>query len=380
MTFPFTVRRSAAKTLTEQVTLGVRQAILCGDWAFGSRVPSLRQASRDLGVSYKVACAAYDGLCRDGWLRRLPRKGYTAAAPDVPLWRGEILLVAYGAYSDLQAVMGVQRSLASLGWLGICVFVNTVGADVGDYAVLDALLTRNFDLVVAFSPTEDVLSRIRYAEKPYVVMTSCRPSFGRLCRGVIHVRMAAAVRDLAEACRRLHVRTAWCVNFQPVHGAVRDALRTVGVRAKMVLTGYDPKKSEHNNDIRDRAFAWFSRFLCRRGSLPDLIVFLDDFVAAGALSALSAHGVRFPEDVQVVSFSNHDNGQSCARSLARIENDFARVGGSVAEYLVRCIERPRPRRVLELEAFALIPGETFSRVVGGVSTNFREFARIDSDS
>lgn len=366
--FPFAVERSPATTLVEQVVRGVRSAVLCGDWAFGQRVPSLRAATRALGVSFKTACTAYDTLCREGWLRRTPRKGYTAAAPDVPQWRGEMLLVAYGSYSDLQNVMSISNSLARAGWLSSNLFIRCTGdSEEGDYAILDGLLTRRLDLVMVFSPNEDVISRIRYAEKPYVVMTCNRPSFGSLCRGVIHVHTEAFQRGLLADCRRFRVRTAWCVNFQPVHGSVRAALRAAGIRVKTVLTGYDPRKAEHNDDIRDRAFRWFTDFLRREGmkTFPDLIVFLDDYVAVGALSALFVHGVRLPDDVQVVTYANHDNGQSYLRTFARLESDFTAAGTRVAEFLISCATRVARQNVLELETFSYVPGETFSRVVDG---------------
>ena len=70
--FPFSVDRASKQTLVEQVSANMRQAILCGDWPFGMHVPSLRDAVRDLKVSYKVAYRAYESLRREGWLRSSP--------------------------------------------------------------------------------------------------------------------------------------------------------------------------------------------------------------------------------------------------------------------------------------------------------------------
>ena len=361
--FPFSVDRASKQTLVEQVSANMRQAILCGDWPFGVRVPSLRDAVRDLKVSYKVACRAYESLRREGWLLSSPRRGYTAAAPDVPRWRGEVLCICSDGYADMEKMMIVQHELAHAGWLCTSVFRRCGTHDAADGWILDVMLTRRFDLVLVFNPSADVLSRIQYAGKPYVEVTSCRPVFRRHCRGVVVVRMKSAIRELVAECRRLRVGTAWCVNFQPVYGYVSKALRDAGVSAKAILTGVDAGTPEIRDSVRERAYAWFAAYAKSGRAFPDLIVMLDDYVASGALAALSGAGVRIPEDVQFVSFANSGNGQSYSRSLARLENDLRQNGVRMAKYLIECLSSAHRRPALELDAYVYKPGDTFSLAV-----------------
>ena len=357
----FSVDRKSTMTLTEQIVAGVRQAILCGDYPFGARVPSLRDAVRELKVSYKVAYRAYELLRREGWLRSSPRCGYTAAAPDVPQWRGEVLCVCGDGYADMQMVMSIQQELARAGWLCTNLFFKAGLHRATDDWILDAMLTRRFDLVVAFNPNEDAISRIQYAEKPFVTVTSCRLKPRRHCRGVVVMRMNNAIGGLVEECRRLRVRTVWCVNFQPVYGYVCKALREAGFSAKSFITGFDRNEPDIRDSIRECAYSWFAAQAANARSLPDLIVVLDDYVASAALAAFSNAGVRIPEDVQFVSFANSGNGQAFARSLAQLGNDLRQNGVRVAEYLIECLNSAHRRPVLELDAFAYRPGETFSR-------------------
>ena len=359
--FPFSIDRTSKRTLVEQLSANMRQTILCGDWPFGVRVPSLRDAVRDLQVSYKVACRAYESLRREGWLRSSPRCGYTAAAPDVPQWRGEVLCVCGDGYADMQMVMSIQQELARAGWLCTNLFFKAGLHGTTDSWILDAMLTRRFDLVVAFNPNEDIVSRIQYAEKPFVAVTSCRPTPRRHCRGVVVMRMDNAIGGLVEECRRLRVRTVWCVNFQPVYGYVCKALREAGLSAKSFITGFDRKVPEIRDSIRECAYSWFDAQAANVRNLPDLIIVLDDYVASAALAAFSNAGVRIPDDVQFVSFANSGNGQAFARSLAQLENDLRQNGVRMAEYLIECLNSAHRRPTLELDAYVYKPGDTFSR-------------------
>ena len=361
--FPFSVDRTLKQTLVEQVSANMRQAILCGNWPFGVRVPSLRDAVRDLKVSYKVACRAYESLCREGWLRSSSRRGYTAAAPDVPRWRGEVLCICGDSYADMEKMMVIQHELAHTGWLCTSVFHRYGEQDAAEGWILDVMLTRRFDLVLVFNPSDDVLSRIQYAEKPYVELTSCRPVFRRHCRGIVALRMESAIRELVAECRRLRVGTAWCVNFQLVYGYVGKALRDAGVSAKAIITGVDAGTPEIRDSVRERAYAWFAAYAKSGRAFPDLIVMLDDYVASGALAALSYAGVRIPEDVQLVTFVNSGNGLSYARSLARLENDIRQNGIRIAKYLTECLNSAHRRPALELDAYVYKPGDTFSLAV-----------------
>ena len=361
--FPFLIDRASKRTLVEQLSANMRQAILCGDWPFGARVPSLRDATRDLKVSYKVAFRAYESLRREGWLRSSPRCGYTAAAPDVPQWRGEVLCVCHDGYSDMQMVMSIQRELARAGWLCTNLFFRAGSQGTADSWILDAMLTRRFDLVVAFNPSEDIVSRIQYAEKPFVAVTSCRPKPRRHCRGVVVMRMGNAVDGLVAECRRLRIRTVWCVNFQPVYGYVSKALRAAGFSAKNFITGVDLASRETRDSLRERAYAWFAAQAQDPRKLPDLIVALDDYVAAAALAALTNAGVSVPDDVQFVSFVNSGDGQPFSRSIARLEHDSRQNGVRMAEFLLRCLNGARKRQIFELDGFAYKPGDTFSRAV-----------------
>ncbi|HEX8627380.1 MAG TPA: winged helix-turn-helix domain-containing protein, partial [Catenuloplanes sp.] len=63
-----TVSRERPGTLGAQIEGQLRQAIRDGTLRAGSRVPSTRELSRQLGVSRRVAVDAYAQLAAEGYL------------------------------------------------------------------------------------------------------------------------------------------------------------------------------------------------------------------------------------------------------------------------------------------------------------------------
>ena len=77
--------------------------------------------------------------------------------------------------------------------------------------------------------------------------------------------------------------------------------------------------------------------------LPDALLFSDDGLTAGALLAMSRHGVESPRDVKVITFSNKGQEPVYFRRLARFENDPERNAVEVARYIVARLNGLCPR-------------------------------------
>jgi len=87
--------------------------------------------------------------------------------------------------------------------------------------------------------------------------------------------------------------------------------------------------------VAQKAADEFWSLLKRKGRdwLPDVLYLGDDYLAAGAVTALLTAGVRIPEDVRVVTWAN--KGSGCGpvfvKPFTRIEVDTAAHGRKVAE-------------------------------------------------
>ena len=86
------------------------------------------------------------------------------------------------------------------------------------------------------------------------------------------------------------------------------------------------------------ALETFDRLLSKGPIGVDAVVFNDDYLAAGALSAFDRHGVRMPEDVRLATLSNYGLGPVHFRPLTRIVSDPIRHGREIAENLLKMLD------------------------------------------
>lgn len=75
----------------EQVTEGIRTAILRGDLAEGVALPSIRALARDLQISVITTTRAYADLATQGYITNVPGKGSYVLARDSELMREHVL-------------------------------------------------------------------------------------------------------------------------------------------------------------------------------------------------------------------------------------------------------------------------------------------------
>lgn len=359
-----TVSKESAEPISGQIARAFRGGILCGDLAFGEAVPSIRSLADRLSVGMKTVRTAYEVLKADGWLRSDARKGFVVAAPDVPQWKGDVLVVSGADYSNSLLVSGIQSRLSSAGWLVTNLIIDRLGNPRAEYGPLDAMLTRPFDLVVVLSVSECVLERIRYADKPYVCLTHASPEFGTGCRGVVRLRHRKSIEAIAREARGLGIRSIWCVDFQVTHRYAAELFRRKGFGVTFLSTGCDRTARSLSDSVQEFAYRRFGELASRaEPKWPDLIVFLDDYVAMGALSALIEKGVRMPDDVRVIACTNVGHALPFGNRFARIEFDLVRAGEEIGGFALERLHDRRNRVVCELELGEYIGGSTFTCAV-----------------
>jgi len=75
MFVPILIEKSDGITLQEQICRQIRQGILSGAVALGSRVPTSRDLSRRIGISRNTVTLAYERLIGEGYLHTRPASG-----------------------------------------------------------------------------------------------------------------------------------------------------------------------------------------------------------------------------------------------------------------------------------------------------------------
>ena len=75
---------------------------------------------------------------------------------------------------------------------------------------------------------------------------------------------------------------------------------------------------------------------------PDAIVVASDRLSSGCLTALKAHGVKVPQDMAVVGFTNSDVSDLFNPALTVVRQPAFKIGQIATEMLIQLIESKRP--------------------------------------
>ncbi len=84
-----TISAADPRSITRQITDGVRMAIAGGKLAVGAQLPSVRGLAEQLTVNPKTVVKAYDELVAEGWLHARQGLGLFVAAPRQRLSESE---------------------------------------------------------------------------------------------------------------------------------------------------------------------------------------------------------------------------------------------------------------------------------------------------
>ena len=301
----FAVGRQSGTTLVDQLVERIRRAIASGHYKENERLPGIREMAEQAGVSEKVSRAAFKLLAEQGWVVTRPHVGSVVAKGAAELnVRGRVLLFntsdCYGYYAE-RLLSTLRAHLIGKGYrlMAISVAPATVR---GRYAELEALLKERWSLVLENGMDPPSRKLIEEAGWPFVIIGNGRasvPSKADNCRGIIGIRSGLAVSEFVLACVRKNVRTV--VQFLYGEGAydVSERLAMPGIKTKTIRI---PGKKDLTS-VAEAAFAETKKIV-RTGAFPDVLLYTDDHLARGGLMALSAAGVRVPEDVRVVTHVN----------------------------------------------------------------------------
>ena len=316
------------KTLTSQLTDGLRRAVLTGRYAPGDVLPPIRDLATHFKVAKAVAANAVRRLADERLVVSRPHVGSVVAPRGVSIWRGCVLVVRVGmAASYYQgALCGhfVSR-LADAGYFADVIMLPCIGHGPVDFARLDYRLREKPDFILQICDNAKLSARLRSSGVPFAVLGD-----GESVRGsalYFLLDRFADVDGFVAHCRAAGVRTVEQHGVES-HPKSVQALRAAGIKAVEKL--HSPLLEYGVIEGVERA--GLGAFAGIAGvHRPDLYLFSDDFLAQGALTAMLAKGVRVPEDVRVVTLSNRGSGPVFAVPLTRFEVDPASHGEQVAE-------------------------------------------------
>ena len=333
ISLPFAVDRNDARTLVGQVTDGLLSAISHGHYRPGDVLPGSRELAEALGVSRIVTLAALKKLTEDGYVDARPRIGSVVRDRGQKAWKGRVLLVCPDGddcFFQNMFAGALRDRLADAGYLYSEVVVMPDAKGAYDFARLDAALAVRADLVVCMYARAEIFRHLAKRGVPYAV-------FGEVARaprgavGFVQFDYNGANRDFVAACRARRVKEVVSVYWHELMCDVVTPLAAAGIQATAVNAA--PAFTDGRIvGVQRAGLALFER-LVKTGKLRKNAVyfFADDFLAVGALAALSYHGLRAPEDVKVVTWANRELGPVYPRELTRMEMDELAAGRTAAD-------------------------------------------------
>ena len=362
MKLPFKLDPHAKASYTEQLADAMREAIRTGRYYAGERLPSWDEIAAELGVSRRIPRDAMKDLAREGYVVSRPRVGTVVGnMSERRIWKAPVLFIRYEvdaeSYASTARLNAFRRRLLDAG-----------------YPTMPLEIPRKkrggFDF-----PSVEGVTQFRHS----LIINDCpyHPEIGEWCAGIgVPVVNACEVKtpwreefenafcELADHCRRRGVKRIVEVTFS---SPATMRLPSSFSRAGIELDGWmiPPQRGLPRLEaIRSAAEAAFACRLANegRGWLPDLFFFVDDYLASGALLALSLAGVKMPEDVRLVTLANEGNVPvwhgSVARLLYRQSVWGERLADAALERLGCSPERHSRKRPAMVE---YIPGDTFPK-------------------
>ena len=362
----FEIDKLMAKSLTKQICDGYRAAISDGRLGGGERFPTCREICDEFGVSMIVSAAVVKQLGREGLIRSRPHSGSFVVPQKSAAWRGTILFVNAGgtvsAYASVLAATLRERMTAA-GFLFAAIDMPSRFIGSADVARLSVALASRPKLVVVLHARPEVLAAAARAGVDYVVVDDGAKPRGKkasgLCKGVVVTDYSAAISDFVAHCRAAGVRSVLEVGFEKDYASAAAALRRAGICVSTLRVKETPE-FRHYGHVQRAGLAAAEKMLAKgKDSLPDLVYFTDDYLAAGALISFARHGVLFPDDVRFVSLATKSFEPIWWQEVTRIEWNWFAQGEELSRRIVDLLES-RTERVDAAISPAYITGDTFA--------------------
>lgn len=359
---PFAVNKNLAVNLSDQVADGLRSAILSGYYKKGEMLPKLSDMASALGVSMRIPREAVAKLAAENLVSPRQRLGCVVLGRREAYWRGQVLAIApvacEGAYFATMLFGEMRRRLVRAGYLFSLFTLDRDANGRWNFTGLDLMLQQKQTFAVPLYCPKQVFDRLDRAGTPWSTILYSEDFLPHGSVGYLG--------DMAEFLRRCaakNVRRVLLVgcDFREAYDGISRTLKDAGLEveecffSKAQCGGYSYGYLERIQRLGMKTA--LKRFCCERATWPDLVLWLDDFLAVGGLAGLQELGVRAPDDVYAVTLANKGFVPAYPRSLARFEFDPVATGAKAAEVILGHIAG-KPA-----ELFGFIqqykPGETF---------------------
>ena len=348
---PFSINRNDTRTLLAQVVDGFRETIVGGYYAPGDVLPTSRELARLLGVSMIVSAPALKRLADEGFVLARPRVGTVVRDRAAKQWRGHVVMV--GCESDhnyLQTIIAatLRDKLLAQGYLFTLICVRKGANRQYDYSPLEAALSRSVNLVLTLYNNDRITRLLASRHVPFAVFRE-KPGKPPAALGGIHLNHNLSNRDFAAKCAAIGAKKVVEVYWDTYNCDVTGACHDVGIAVERIKIFIDKDRHTLLDTKRAgyKAFSdllrdWASRHPKTRFSAWDdnrtVYLVADDYLASGALLALSEARLDIPGDVRFATWANTGLGPLFNKDLSRMEFNPVAAGKMAAAATLEYLE------------------------------------------
>lgn len=324
------IERKTKVNLAVQVANGLQNAIQAGDLPVGARLPKVREIAGAVGVSYVIASRAVQSLAESRFLEVRRKTGIFVASPPDQVWNAHALYITPPMQSFYFAARqnALLRNLADDNIrVSTLVYASDKPKEILSQ-IRATLETSNFSMVICALPIAG-LSKI--CKKHDVHMTVFGSKENNV-DGCVTSCDKNAHYEMAEHCIQNGVTQTAILALNPDQIKVaKKIFSEKKIKLENIpISEYWTKRVEGTGVIEHLGYEAACR-LVQKKALPQLLYVTDDYLARGCITGFLQHGVRMPEDIQLIIHGNRKHLPILDRLFTRIEVDPDETGKAMAE-------------------------------------------------
>lgn len=350
------------KQLSESIADALRGELESGCYRAGKALPSVAELRERFGTGTFAIRAAVRQLRDEGFVELRPRIGIVATEKGGIAMKGRILFVCVGtrgSYFAQRLSVAMALRFDAARWQYMPVFLESAHDGHIDVSPLVHQIAEGVRFAIVLACERQVMDVLGRAGVPYVVLNGYARDYPDAV-GVVREDFKNSYDEFINVMRERHVKSVVEFDVERIMDrAFKAQLASAGIVVRRVLCERDNECPWTLADVKRLGHAAVSRFFAvdrNRVHPPDVVLFDDDYLAAGGLVALYEAGLRIPSDIRVVFYSNKGNEPVLGVSAARIENDPVACADVVAKYVLKLMAGRKcqpPRNV-----WRFIPGDS----------------------
>lgn len=309
-----------------------------GRYREGERLPSVAVLrSRFSAGEYAVRNALHK-LRDEGFVTVKKHIGVTATGKFSPACMGHVAFIHSStvcAYFAQRLAVQLSMRFEAAGWRAHSVFLEANVDGRLDVEPLSRLVFDELAFAVVLSEFKQISELLDQAKVPYVILNGYARDFPNAC-AVVRDETSECFSELVGYMKSHGMRTMLEVDYERrLDRSFKKCLADGGISVRRELCRWNNETMHALSDVREMGFRAVDRFLAdNAGRLPDVILFDDDYLAAGGVFALLQAGLRIPEDIAVFTHANNGDAMLAGIPHCRVENNPVALGDSVAKYVL----------------------------------------------